>query len=165
VEKQNIPLQNQRGVMLLEALISILIFSIGILAIIGLQVNSIKLANDSKYRADASLLANQIVGAMWAAQSSATFTTDFAGTAFVASPYNCTGGTQYCAWATRVAATIPITGVSAPTVTIAQTTMPITGASSVVTSTATVDVYWTMPGESTSGAGGHHYQTFTQINN
>jgi len=151
--------------MLLEALISILIFSIGILAIIGLQVSSIKLANDSKYRADASLLANQLVGAMWAAQSSPTFTADFAGTAFNVTTGACAGGTQYCTWASGVAATIPITGVSAPTVTIAQITLPITGASSVVTSTAMIDIWWTMPGDATNGGGGHHYQTFTQINN
>lgn len=141
---------SQRGVMLLEALISILIFSIGILAIIGLQVNSIKLANDSRYRADANLLANQIVGSMWLAHSSPTFTTDFS-----------TGGAQHLAWAARVAATIPTTGVSAPTVAINQSSLAITGASNVVSSTATIDIYWSVPGDSST----HRYTTLTQINN
>lgn len=141
----------QRGVMLLEALISILIFSIGILAIIGLQVNSIKLANDSRYRSDANLLANQIVGEMWAAHASPSFTTAFISPA----------GASYVAWANRVAATIPTTGVSAPTVAIAQSTLAIAGASAVVSSTATIDIYWSVPGDSST----HRYTTLTQINN
>ncbi len=56
---------NQSGVMLLEALIGILIFSIGILAMVGLQSLSVKNQADAKYRADASYLANQIIGQMW----------------------------------------------------------------------------------------------------
>jgi type IV pilus assembly protein PilV len=55
----------QSGVMLLEALIGILIFSIGILAIVGLQAASVKNQADAKYRADASYFANQIIGQMW----------------------------------------------------------------------------------------------------
>ncbi len=56
---------NQQGVSLLEALISILIFAIGILAIVALQAASIRTSSDAKYRADASYLANQLVGRMW----------------------------------------------------------------------------------------------------
>lgn len=55
----------QSGVMLLEALIGILIFSLGILAMVGLQGMSIKLATDSRDRAEASNLASQLVGDMW----------------------------------------------------------------------------------------------------
>jgi type IV pilus assembly protein PilV len=51
--------------MILEALIAILVFSMGILAIVGLQAVSIKLAGDAKYRADASLLAEELLGQMW----------------------------------------------------------------------------------------------------
>ncbi|MFO1318169.1 MAG: type IV pilus modification protein PilV [Burkholderiales bacterium] len=56
----------QSGVMLLEALIAILIFSLGILALIGLQAQSIRNSSEAKYRADASFLANQVIGFMWA---------------------------------------------------------------------------------------------------
>lgn len=56
----------QSGVMMLEALIAILIFSLGILAIIGLQAQSIRNSSEAKYRADASFLANQVIGFMWA---------------------------------------------------------------------------------------------------
>lgn len=54
----------QDGVMLIEALLAILIFSIGVLAIIGLQSASVKAVADAKYRADAAFLANQIIGEM-----------------------------------------------------------------------------------------------------
>lgn len=55
----------QRGVILLEALIAILIFSMGVLAIVGLQAAMIKNTSDSKYRAEASYIAQQRIGAMW----------------------------------------------------------------------------------------------------
>ncbi len=57
---------SQSGAMLLEALIAILIFSLGILAIIGLQAQSIRNSAEAKYRSDASYLANQLIGRMWA---------------------------------------------------------------------------------------------------
>jgi type IV pilus assembly protein PilV len=56
----------QKGVVLLEAMIAILIFSVGVLAIVGLQAVMIKNTSESKYRADASYIAQQRVGAMWA---------------------------------------------------------------------------------------------------
>ncbi len=56
----------QQGVVLLEAMIAILIFSVGVLAIVGLQAVMIRNTSDSKYRADASYIAQQRVGQMWA---------------------------------------------------------------------------------------------------
>lgn len=55
----------QQGVVLLEAMIAILIFSMGVLAIVGLQAAMIKNTADSKYRADASFIAQQRIGTMW----------------------------------------------------------------------------------------------------
>ena len=49
----------QSGIMLLEALIAVLIFSLGILAVIALQAVAIKLTGDAKYRTDATLMANR----------------------------------------------------------------------------------------------------------
>jgi type IV pilus assembly protein PilV len=51
--------------MLLEALIAILIFSLGILSLVALQATSIQLTSDAKYRTDATLLANRLIGQMW----------------------------------------------------------------------------------------------------
>lgn len=56
----------QQGVILLEALIAILIFSMGILAIVGLQAAMVKSTADAQYRAEASYIAQQALGAMWA---------------------------------------------------------------------------------------------------
>ena len=55
----------QQGSVLLEALISILIFSIGILGLVAMQAAAIKNSIDAKYRSDASYLANQIISQMW----------------------------------------------------------------------------------------------------
>ena len=60
----------QGGATLLEALISILIFSLGVIAIMGLQAASMKNTAESKFRADASFLANQIIGDMWVNRAS-----------------------------------------------------------------------------------------------
>lgn len=56
----------QQGMILLEGIFAILIFSIGILGLMGLQAASIKNVGDAKYRADASFLTDQIIGRMWA---------------------------------------------------------------------------------------------------
>ena len=57
---------SQRGSMLLEGLIAIALFSMGILALMGLQAIAIKNTADAKYRVEAAFLANQILGQMWA---------------------------------------------------------------------------------------------------
>lgn len=58
--------RHQAGATLLESLVAILIFSFGLLGLIGLQAASIKNTAEAKYRADAAFLANQIIGEMWA---------------------------------------------------------------------------------------------------
>ena len=60
--------KSQQGVMLIEALVAILLFSLGIIAVMGLQANSVAQVSQAKYRADASYLANQIIGKMWVDQ-------------------------------------------------------------------------------------------------
>lgn len=62
-------LENQKGMMLLEGMIAIVIFSLGILAIIGLQAATVKQTTDAKYRLDASFLANQAIGTIWTNRS------------------------------------------------------------------------------------------------
>jgi len=60
------PLESaQQGVVLVEAMIAILIFSMGVLAVVGLQAAMIKNTADSKYRADAGYIAQQRIGLMW----------------------------------------------------------------------------------------------------
>ena len=56
----------QQGSVLLEALIAVLIFSLGILALVGLQANMLKNTGTSKFRTDASYIAQKRIGDMWA---------------------------------------------------------------------------------------------------
>lgn len=51
--------------MLLEALVAILIFSIGVLSLIGLQAKMTHAQTASKMRADAAYLATELIGVMW----------------------------------------------------------------------------------------------------
>jgi type IV pilus assembly protein PilV len=59
----------QSGSSIVEGMVALLIFSIGMLGLMNLQAISINQSSDSKYRADAAFLANQIIGQMWADQS------------------------------------------------------------------------------------------------
>lgn len=56
----------QQGAILLESLIAMLIFSMGILALVGLQAAMISNTSDAKYRSVASYLAQQKLGELWA---------------------------------------------------------------------------------------------------
>lgn len=53
---------SQRGIVLLESLIAILIFSIGILGAVGLQATVIKNTSEAQYRAVASSYVQQRIG-------------------------------------------------------------------------------------------------------
>jgi type IV pilus assembly protein PilV len=54
--------KSQQGVFLLEALIGIIIFSIGILTMIALQTTAISVQADSQYRIEAANLADRMMG-------------------------------------------------------------------------------------------------------
>lgn len=56
----------QRGIVLIEALIAVLLFSMGVLALVGLQAAMMKNTEDSKLRSEASYIAQQWLGIMWA---------------------------------------------------------------------------------------------------
>lgn len=58
-------LRRQDGVMLLEALIGILIFSVGILAMVGMQATAFSASADAKNRAEAAAFANDIISRIW----------------------------------------------------------------------------------------------------
>lgn len=57
---------NQKGAVLLEALIAVVIFSFGMLALMGLQSVMIKDSTDSKYRAEAAYVVQQALAEMQA---------------------------------------------------------------------------------------------------
>jgi type IV pilus assembly protein PilV len=55
----------QSGMMLLEALIGILIFSIGILALIAMQARAVSTLADAQYRVEAVTMVNRLVSQIW----------------------------------------------------------------------------------------------------
>ncbi|MBS1208095.1 MAG: fimbrial assembly protein [Proteobacteria bacterium] len=69
--------RRQAGVALLEALVSILLFSIGVLGVVALQAKASQFSVDSEDRSRAALLANQIVSQMWAQQSTSVDTSSW----------------------------------------------------------------------------------------
>lgn len=136
-----VPETKQRGSVVLEALISILLFSIGILAIIGLQAASIKNVAAAKYRTDASLLVNQVIGQMWVA--------DKANAALVAN-FSSPAGASYVTWTGSVAQVLPgVSGVpaNAPTIVID------------ANNNVTVTVFWQTPDE----AAAHNYTAIAVV--
>jgi type IV pilus assembly protein PilV len=55
----------QGGVMLLEALLGLLIFSLGVLALVAMQAVSISNVSNAKYRVEAAFMAEEIMNYMW----------------------------------------------------------------------------------------------------
>ncbi len=134
----NRPLRRRRagqtGVMLLEALVAILVFALGVLALVGLQTLSIKQSSEAKYRADAVLLANELIGQMWVSDRSfATLNGQFR-----------PGGAAYDAWVARITDNSLLPGVAAnpPTVDVQQV-----GGAVPPSNRVTVTVSWKAPNE------------------
>lgn len=101
------PLCRQSGVMMLEALIAILIFSLGILAIIGLQAASIRNSSEAKFRADASFLANQVISYMWADRANIAQYSHRPNGAICAPSGGDSNNTNVMAWLANVANLLP----------------------------------------------------------
>lgn len=60
------PLRNtQGGSFLIEALLGILIFSMGILALVGMQASAISAQSDARYRIEAANLADRMADNVW----------------------------------------------------------------------------------------------------
>jgi type IV pilus assembly protein PilV len=93
----------QRGLSLLEGLISILIFSFGLLGLVGLQAASLRNSADAKYRADATFLANQIVGQMWADRANiASYATGAPAGSAACTAGTASGNANVTAWLDRI---------------------------------------------------------------
>ena len=57
--------KDQGGVVLIEAMIGILIFSLGVLALVAMQAVSTSNVSNARYRSEAAFLANEIAAAAW----------------------------------------------------------------------------------------------------
>jgi type IV pilus assembly protein PilV len=157
-----------RGFVLLDAVIAILIFSIGILGMVALQGTAVALAGDAQYRSNAAMLADQVIAQMWGdfnASESVPGTklkTDFS-----------TGGASYNAWVktigcgTASSSTSCLPGVTAggatnqPSITVDNSTSTAANPNSLVT----VTIFWQSPSKNSNATAGgvHSYVTTTQI--
>jgi len=131
----DIRLKKQRGVLLLEALIGILLFSIGILAVVALQGSAIKAVTQAKFRSDASFLADEIIGQIWANRTNAaTYVYP------VGSP-----PAAVAAWVNQVQQSLPNAATYPPTVTVAPTVYG--GPPAYTAYQVTVTISWQLPDE------------------
>ncbi|HXZ92776.1 MAG TPA: hypothetical protein VEG36_07835 [Burkholderiales bacterium] len=119
----------QQGMLLLEALVGILIFSIGILAMLGMQSVGMRNTIDSKYRSEAAYLANQIVGTMWVDRANIATYDDAGG-----------GNARLAAWQNQVTSLLPMDPANPPST---APSITITGRQ------AKVVVLWKRPGDTT----------------
>jgi type IV pilus assembly protein PilV len=139
---------HQGGIVLIEGLIAVLIFSLGILAIVGMQTIAVKETTNARYRSEASLLANQLLGTMWVSDRTATA---------LQLSFNSPNGTGYLAWLGNantpgtVAGTLP--GVVDPI-------LPVVDVDGF--GTVTVTINWLAPGEPVTAAP-HQYVAIAQI--
>lgn len=141
--------RKQSGFLLIEALIAILIFAFAILAIVALQAVVIKETAEAKYRMEAALHTDRLLGQMWASNKVA-LAADFA------SP----GGARFATWRDEVINTDLADSNKTPGLPGATANPPtvVFGANNQVT----VSVFWQQPG-ATAGTPPHQYVTITQI--
>ncbi len=137
-------MSKQKGIMLLEALLGLLIFSLGILAVVGIQAMAVRTVAESKYRMDASFLANEVMGEMWANRSNLGLYA-YAGGA---------GPSVLGRWIIKVNSTLPGTAANPPNIAI--------GAGNEVT----VTIYWQHPEEArlSPAPPAHRYRAIASIN-
>lgn len=134
--------------MLLEALVAILIFSLGILGVVGLQATAVQQSSDARYRSVAAQLAEQLAGEMWTGDRTITsMKTRYNTCATTACP-------GYDAWYQRVANALPGVNRSG---TASEPLVTVDDAGVVV-----IAVRWRAPTDD-SGAPARVYSTTLQI--
>ncbi len=125
-------MKTQNGSVLLEALISILIFAFGVLALFGMQSVALKNMSQANYRATAVFLTSQLVGTV---QGDINHLADYA----YASG---TPPAKVQPWLSQVASVLP-NGTGTISAVEETTTAPKNG-------TLTVTVTWQLPGQTSN---------------
>lgn len=149
--------KHEKGVMMLEALIAILIFSLGVLGIVGIQASAIAASRDAKYRTDAGLLANGLIGQMWSGdRDCATLKTNFRGDGDDATYTAVVDGPEFTAWLQNVEATLPGVVTNPPVVIVGTCSSAISGVPNPFTVSVTMN--WQAPNSSA-----HNYVIQTLI--
>lgn len=141
--------------MLLEALISVAIFAVGVLGILSVVAILIKDNSAAEYRTDACLLVNELIGEMWADnRTPATLLNNYQG------GIGGTDGAKYVTWRDSIINNNRLPGVTStvnvPTVTV--TTVNGANPPATAKSQVTITVFWQLPGDVQ-----HSYMAVTEI--
>jgi type IV pilus assembly protein PilV len=104
----------QQGVVLLEALIGILIFSLGILALVAMQAVSVSTVSNARYRTEAAFLANEIISQIWVDRG-----TSYGNVANYAISAGSASSPPAQAWVQKVYAELPGSNTNPPDIVIA----------------------------------------------
>ncbi len=150
--------QRQRGVLLIEALCAILIFSFGVLGMVALQTVAVGQSGDAKLRSAAAELADAYIGQMWIGNRSATVPPTLP-TAF-SSP----AGALYTAWlgsaatAGSVLASLPGAAANPPSVVFTAQPIGCVG-TNCTSSQVSITMNWKAPHDNVP----HKYTVIAQI--
>ena len=121
--------KNQSGVVILEVLVSIVIFAVGVLGIVGLQAVTAKTGVDARFRTEAATLADELVSRAQIWSDTTTLTANFQ-----------TGGAEYLAWYNN---RLAIAGSGLPDAQATVTFLtPFTGGGAMMS----VEISWQSPG-------------------
>lgn len=111
--------RRSKGIALIEAMVGMLIFSIGILGLVGLQAAMNRAQGSAKFRSEAIQLANDLVGQMWTDRANLT------GGKYM-HPGDCSAHVRCADWLQKLSTTLPggqavVSTTSAGTVTMTVT--------------------------------------------
>lgn len=100
--------QQQYGFTLIEILVALLVFAFGVLGLVGLQASAISFSTDAQQRADATFMADQLLGRMLISDPStaATFAHRPSGQACASTGANSTNAVV-TEWLSEVARVLP----------------------------------------------------------
>lgn len=100
----------QSGFTLIEVLVSVLVFMLGILGLVGMQATAIKFSTDAHQRAQATFLADQLLARMLISEptTAATFAHKPGGTTACAPTGTSSTNAIVIAWLAEVTAAFPL---------------------------------------------------------
>lgn len=119
--------RTQAGFTMLELLVAVLVFSFGILALVGIQATATRMATDARDRSTAAFLADQLVARMLIADptTAASFAHRISGGACVPTGNN-SSNAVVTGWLAEVAAQLPNAAANQQQVTINTATGEVT---------------------------------------
>jgi type IV pilus assembly protein PilV len=154
------PASQQRGIVLIDAMVAILIFSVGILGMVALQGSAMEMTGSANYRINAAMLADHVIAQMWATDPT-QLNTLFEGSG---GGDDSSGGASYTAWAKSMDCTVkphatnclPGAKANPPSIDVVKQDITASGNTQYK---VTVTVYWQAPSDSTK----HKYVSVTAI--